>query len=100
MAEDYHHNRNQTSYFGKYTFNSSIFEATENVEFIDACVYNPTLLEMVVNKGTVLGSVLDMAATFPHTFLPQVKKKDCQINEINLGKSEDPDIEDFKLRIV
>ena len=72
-----------------------IFETTEKLKkrtkFIDVVIYNPTSCEIVINAGTVLGVVSDVAAAFP---LPCIlrEKENCQINEINVDKGKDPEV--------
>ena len=68
------------------------FESTEKLKthkkFVDVGIYNPTSREISIAKGTVLGTLTDVAAAFP---LPLVSKESTvgEINEIQVdGKSE------------
>ena len=72
----------------------SILETTEklskNRKFIDVCVYNPNSHVIVLEKGTVVGSVSDVAAAFPlPMLLPVEKPEEVQVGEVSLETAEE-----------
>ena len=68
----------------------SILETTEklakNRKFVDAIVHNPNLREVVLEKGTVIGSVSDVAAAFPLPMLLPAEKTDdvAEVGEVQI----------------
>ncbi len=67
----------------------SILETTEkltkNRKFVDVIVHNPNLHEVVLEKGTVIGSVSDVAAAFPlPMLLPEEKRDGAEVGEVQV----------------
>ena len=72
-----------------------IFESVELIKkerkFIDIFVYNPSPVDIVMNKGKVMGQVSDVAAAFTLPNFPETEKKTIDVHEIkesDMGESE------------
>ena len=76
----------------------SILETTEkfskNRKFIDVCVHNPNSWEVILEKGTVIGSVSDVAAAFPLPMLLPGDKSGADVSELSVetGGGEEPEL--------
>ena len=70
----------------------SILETTEkltkNRKFIDVCIHNPNKHSVVVEKGTVIGCVSDVAAAFPLPLLLPVKPG-VEVGEVSVESRDD-----------
>ena len=71
----------------------SILETTEkltkNRKFIDVCIHNPNKHPIVLEKGTVVGSVSDVAAAFPLPMLLPVQRDAVTVGEVSLEAGGD-----------
>ena len=55
-------------------------------KYVDVCVYNPTNEKIVIDKGTVLGQVSDIAAAYT---LPVMPAKSIEISEIEVKEESE-----------
>ena len=53
---------------------------------IDVCVYNPTNEKIVIDKGTILGQVSDIAAAYT---LPIIPGKSVEVGEIEVKEKKE-----------
>ena len=56
-------------------------------KFIDIFVYNPSSIEIVLQKGKVMGKVCDVSAAFTLPIFPAEKKMRTEANEIKVEES-------------
>ena len=54
-------------------------------KFVDVCVYNPSSEKIVVNKGTVIGQICDVAAAYT---LPLKPAQSISLNEIGVSQGQ------------
>ena len=73
-----------------------IFETVEVMKkgrkFIDIFVFNPSPVEIVINKGTVMGKVSNVSAAFTLPIFPEMKRTKLDMNEIQIDESVDSEI--------
>ena len=66
----------------------SILETTEklskNRKLIDVCVHNPNSYSVVLEKGTVIGNVSDVAAAFPLPMLLPKENPGVEVGEVSV----------------
>ena len=63
-------------------------------KYIDVCVYNPTQQRIVIDEGTVLGQISDIAAAYT---LPVMPAKSVEVGEIGVTEDSDENVLKFNL---
>ena len=63
-------------------------------KYIDVCVYNDTQKEIIINRGTILGQVCDIAAAYT---LPVMPAKSVDVSEITVEEESGGNVLKFNL---
>ena len=75
---------------------------TKNRKFIDVCIHNPNSHDVVLEKGTVVGSVSDVAAAFPLPMLLPAEKVEAKVGEVSVetgGGEESGETSELKFQL-